>query len=661
MHWPITLAAAKQLFDDGQPGCLARRNSMDIQETLKAILTCYNGGDFERAQGHASNLLQHQDSAEFRTIYGALVGMSGQRQAAEIYLFQAVQNFPSSGLLFGQLAEQRARQAKWDEAAQDFIKAFALAEGEWVFRHFQTVAVGFSEAVAAGALDGEIPTKMVNILDYQGSNFTKKEKRFFALARRTMKACKPLEGRSEFLDSFLEELLVQHWAADQETSDQFLVDAHAAVSSEEGDSFVTEDDLGELSEQEEEPASPTPWDDLMEDLSGATLVSIADNLSTSEAVQEPTKTPQPPAHRRLLRERPQERFPQHARSDHNGGMPPLKVEKREVAATSTRRKVGARPSTIGITTGDLLSEIAIDESVEDALRLIRFHGTESVPLTDSGLNQLEWHAWFGRLSTDSAPIVLGGFLGRLAAASLQATWHFDEEATRSHMSLGDNQFTPFTTSQAWCDTLDKDDIDLGRDVVTTKAPDTSNLDFHVFSTMQDHDKIALQLALRWQAFGPFKPQAPSELAGAIEVEELGDDWILFSADTASLFPRVDEDAPAAAWTPTKILRQQTRTTLAFMPRLGTFFALASRKHFARFLETQFDALDDEAATRIGRWLFAYHLEGRAVGLSQQEVTSIDGDGFRAVRFPCFLEGTETVFRAVHMADASRKWHLTIET
>lgn len=587
----------------------------------------------------AETLIERNQSGIALGLYAEALGALGRRKEAEDWLLLAIEKSPRDGYLRVLLGEQRIRRGRWDQGASEIIAGLGMPDRDRAFQHVKKVFADLTEAVAASKVRAEEAQKFVNKIDYNLAGKNQEMAAFFGGVRRALNARQRLPH--ELMNEPRQAVPVRRGNArppQQPAQPRQQPQSQRSQQATRGSSTVREYSLA--------PDSPAVPKRSRQSEEPELLALMRHDRLLNEALQSeiaPTVLPIWPSNEKALDPIPALR-PQLLGYDGN----PIKQAQ------------------LHMTSGSVASEISINRAVVLLLAAAARGSSRAPTFSLRGLTQLETQCWDGLLDglppvpavyygtdhqVDEKELALGAFIGRCATLG-NATWRFAENPTDSTITLGKTVVQPFKVARAWLQAAHPDEVYLEEPVeqLLQAAGDSFQLAAVIDDTTFELTEKALNLRLAelWMGFRSHPAEVSQvQIASDIQMIEDADDWIVFGLD--------ERWAPVIARGPKDLAKLDRSTVpIAYRRMDGLFLILASRKHFGRFLEGEFEAITPQNAPRILELVQKYHRNGANV-VRAEDALSRDRHGGTHLSFEIHTSAGVEQRRISHNPDDPIAW------
>ncbi len=290
-------------------------------------------------------------------------------------------------------------------------------------------------------------------------------------------------------------------------------------------------------------------------------------------------------------------------------IPPLRPERLGFSDEKMRQ------NTLALTTGDVATEILVERAQQQMLRALKDRGLRPPSLDAEGLTKLEVALWDGAFAEmepiaqiykgkrefDPRVLGLGAFIGDCITRDPEATWTFDVDPARSHVTIvGKPDYRPFDVATRWVEASDKDDVWLEEGMLTYRSSGPS-LRIDPTRGLQG-SALSMKLAEQWLLFrGQATTETQTMLAQRFRPLNVLEEVVFFAID-AKLLPR-------HAKGPDETALNRGEGAVAYVRATGEFLLLGSRKHFARAAGLFLKELDAQSAALAADLFKSFHRPG----------------------------------------------------
>jgi hypothetical protein len=638
--------AAHSIFADH-----LRRDQNATEPLLGMARLALYRGDLARAESLARQASVRDESGDLQILLGEIRSKQGQRREAEQHLRRAVAAHPKDAYARALLAEQKIRQARWDEGTQDYIEALNDDPDGDGFRHLQSVLVDLVDAFIAGRIPENEAMKFVNRLDYSTPKSGPAMQQFFGRVRRAINGRQPLGRLGHSPESMLPRSIRRRArgrataaSAPQQqrppTSSPQPPPKQAKPPSRAAPSRPPAGQASRSSAPSRTQQQPKGGSDSATDGIDPNKKNLQDVIKEERSLNANLLSD--------LDEMGPPEWPSLAGYDSIDDVEPVLLERESLLAA----EVGIDTRDFRVTSGPVLSQIFLERCLLSLLSAAQRNQATTLVLRPESISQIELNCRDGLLANlrplsplyadrdgfdDYRQLALGMFLGQCLANAYDATWRYDDPAVGSTLKIGPTVLEPFDLAGRWMRASDKDDVVLesiarqAEEASTQSTSLTVTRDYIDPTTELVDAGLATKLAELWTDYRVTLGETSfSSVAATITPVSTEERAIIFEIGT--------EWVPEYALGPQEAaITSEQRVALAYLRGTGEFVVLASRKGLAQYLEATFDELDNDSGRRAVELLARYHRprwhvasnDDLADTLSQRSGTSVQAPNIRA--------------------------------
>lgn len=559
----------------------------------------------------AQNLLELDRSAMSLGLLGESIGTMGRRGEAEGLVNHGLESEPNNGWLLALRGEQKIRRAKWEDGAEDIVKALSNdATRPQAFTHVVSVFFDLCRAVAAKKVEPERAIWLVNHIEQSCPPYP--ELRFLPIVRRALASKQGIPANERPLPVFPME---------------------GAPPTRREAAVVT--------------SQPASMPDLPNSAASNSVRRSAMQTHASSGAQPPpifgrmSGTKVPPLARLMAEDRSENEKLQGGVTQL--GLPLWPSESTKIDTIPNLRPMPLnndmrpiRNNRVAVTTGSVESEILVSRGVEILAEVATFGVARSLSFDMMGISQIEAQCLAGVLqelppipeeynlrgaSISTDVLALGAFLGVVCVKRIGAIWRLDHQTEQSFVEAEDNKFLPFALAREWVEAKDKSSVDL----YSTMFEFLSQHRGFAINKQADYTAGLKDLALRnrlselWMMhFPPAAAYPLVEIIDSIDVRASDERQIIFT------IPRRHS-----------IDFGQETNTIAYVRSTGDFLLLGYRPHFARFLGNTGLSIKSSAPNLL-RLIEGFHF-GTPLGNQEPDIRVGPDSATLTLRVPGFQE------------------------